>query len=226
MSAAQPQWSRRWRRVSQLRRHETDAGVTLVELLVVLLVTAIVMSLAGLLIVNVNRQSSSMLDTANGINSQTGADLSLIQYLRASTELLAVYNSAGQQLGPSSTELDMVVNDGFNAGTSSKSNWGLTQTYQSNCTNMDALWYVPTSPANADARLVVSSDVPSSGPPNTAPWSSVSANGAGPYSFSPTPQCSPSGGIRALSSYFALSSQTVPVFTYWSWSTTSTSTIS
>lgn len=213
------------RRLRRLRTRRGDAGLTLVELLVVMLILAIVMSLGGVLIVNVNRQSSDMVDTVSGIDSQTSANLELIQYLRASTELLAVYNHAGAQIGPSSTELDMVVNDGFSTS-STASNWGQTQGYQSNCTNIDALWAVPSSPPNADAELTVSSDIPSSGPPNRTPWSSVAANGAGPYSFSPTSPCSPpsSPGVRALASYFALASQTDPVFTYWAWSTTSTST--
>lgn len=229
MSATRTRLRCRWNHFWQPRRHRTDAGVTLVELLVVLLVTAIVMSLAGLLIINVNQQSSAMLDTIKGIDSQTGTDLSVIQYLRASTELLAEYNSAGDQIGPSATEVDMVVNDGFSTG-SSTSNWGQTQPYQSNCTNIDALWTVPPGPANADARFVVTSDVPSTGPPSTAPWTSIAANGAAPYSFNPTSLCVPptgsGAGIRAVSSYFALASQTDPVFTYWAWSTSSSSTTS
>jgi hypothetical protein len=204
--------------------------MTLVELVVVLLIVSIVMSLASLLIVNVNRQSSDMLDTISGIQSQTGADLQLIQYLRASTVLLGVYNKAGQQIGPSATELDMVVNDGFQTA-SAASNWGQTQTYQSNCTNIDALWNVPTTPANADAQFVVSTDLPSSGPPNTTPWSGVAANGTGPYSFSPASPCSPMNGaspapVRAISTYYALSAQVDPVFTYWAWTTTASSTTS
>ncbi len=226
MSGAQARWMRKWDHFWRLRRHRADSGVTLVELLVVLLVTAIVMSLAGEFIVNVSTQSSAMLNTVKGINSQTGADLSLIQYLRASTELLGVYNSAGSQIGPSSTQLDMVINDGFNTTNAQPSNWGQTQPYQSNCTNIDVLWWVPTSPAHADAQLVVTSDIPSAGLPSTPPWSSVAANGAAPYNFSPTSPCAPTTGIRALTSYYALSSQTDPVFTYWAWSTTSTSTTS
>jgi prepilin-type N-terminal cleavage/methylation domain-containing protein len=231
MSAMQ----RRFRR--QLSNPD-DSGLTLVELVVVMIIIAVVMSLASLLIVNVNRQSSDMLDTVTGIDSQSGADQQLISYLRASTELLGVYNSGGHQIGPSASELDMVVNDGFGNSScapaylitcSYTSNWGSTaQAYQSNCTNIDALWSVPTSPANADAVFQVATDLPSTGLPNQAPWSAVAANGTGPYSYSPASPCKPSAaaGFRTISSYFALSAQVDPVFTYWAWSTTATSTTS
>jgi hypothetical protein len=202
--------------------------LTLVELVVTLLVTSIIMTLAGVLVVSVNQQSTDMLDTIKGVESQTGADLSFVQYLRGATELLGVYNNANQQIGPSASELDMVVNDGFSTA-SSKSNWGQTQANQSNCTNIDAVWWVPTTPVNADAEFIVSSDIPSTGLPATSPWSSVPANGSGPYTYSPTSLCAPSGGasgIRALSSYFGLAGQVDPVFTYWAWSTTSSSTTS
>ena len=145
--------------------------------------------------------------------------------------MLGVYNGTGHQIGPSATELDMVVNDGFNTA-SAASNWGgPAKPYDSNCTNIDALWAVPSSPANADAQFTVSTDLPSSGPPDISPWSGVSADGAGPYSFSPASPCSPMTGasatpIRTLSTYFALSAQVDPVFTYWAWSTTAASTTS
>ena len=56
----------------------------------------------------------------------------------------------------------------------------------------------------------------------------MSANGPGPYTYSPTSPCSPpaSSAIRGISNYFALASQTDPVFTYWGWSTTGASTTS
>jgi prepilin-type N-terminal cleavage/methylation domain-containing protein len=225
----QGRFGRRWRHFWQLRSRRGDSGLTLAELVVVLLIVSIVMSLASLLIINVNRQSADMLDTVSGIDSQTGADLQLVQYLQASTRLLGVYNNSGQEIGPSATELDMIVNDGFNTTSTSLSNWGQTQTYQSNCTNIDATWVIPSGGGpNADAQFVVSSDVPSTGPPYTqTPWSNLTtADGAGPYTFSPASPCSPATALRGISSYFALSSQTDPVFTYWAWSTTASSTTS
>jgi prepilin-type N-terminal cleavage/methylation domain-containing protein len=81
----QRRFGRQWRHFWQLRSRRGDSGLTLAELVVVLLIVSIVMSLASLLIINVNRQSADMLDTVSGIDSQTGADLQLIQYLQAST---------------------------------------------------------------------------------------------------------------------------------------------
>jgi prepilin-type N-terminal cleavage/methylation domain-containing protein len=213
-----------WRYFRQGRR--SDDGLTLIELIVTLLVISIVMTLSSLLIVNVNEQSNDMLDTIKGIESATGADQSLVQYLQGSTELLPLYNKAGTQIGPSATELDMVVNEGFSTARSANG-WGNNEPYVSNCTNLDALWNVPTSPANADAQFVVGSDIPATGLPNTGPWNTIPADGTGPYTFSPTgapSPCAPAAGtaIKSVSDYFALSSQSMatdPVFSYWKWGT-------
>jgi prepilin-type N-terminal cleavage/methylation domain-containing protein len=212
-----------WRYFRQGRRRD-DAGLTLIELIVTLLVVSIVMTLSALLIVNVNQQSSSMLDTIKGIQSETGAEQSFVQYLQGATELLAMYNNSGTQIAPSATEMDMVVNEGF-IGTNSGSqtnNWSgnAGAQYLSNCTNLDALWSVPASPAGADAQFLVGQDIPASGPPNQAPWSSVAANGTGPYTFTPTSPCAPTTALRSLSDYYALASQSMtvdPVFSYWKW---------
>lgn len=215
----------------QWRPRRDDSGLTLIELVVVLAVVSIVMTLSLLLIVNVNQQTTDMLDTVQGVQSATGADLTFVQYLRGSTELLPVFNSGGTQIAPSATELDTVVNDGFCGSSACSGNWGQTQTYQSNCTNFDALWTVPTSPANADAKFEVSSDIPATGLPNLAPWNTVALNGTGPYKFAPNSPCAPASGtsIRQVSSYYALATQsltTSPIFTYYGWSTTNPTTTS
>ncbi|MGD0085171.1 MAG: prepilin-type N-terminal cleavage/methylation domain-containing protein [Acidimicrobiales bacterium] len=212
----------------RLSRQRNDGGLTLVELVVTLLVIAIVMTLTSMLIVSVNQQSSDMLDTLKGVESATGAEQSFIQYLQGSTELLALFNGAGTQIAPSDTEMDMVVNDGFSTttpGSNNPNNWGNNEPYTSNCTNLDAIWSVPSSPAGADAQFSVGSDVQATGLPNQAPWSTA-GNGAGPYTFNPTSPCSPpsTAAIRSVSNYYALSTQTDPVFTYWAWGTVSTST--
>jgi hypothetical protein len=207
--------------------------LTLVELIVVMLVMSIVMTLSTLLIINVNQQTSNMLDTVQGVEQATEANLTLVQYLRGASQLLAVYNSAGTQIGPSATELDVVANEGFNTGVSTN-NYGVRNSYQSNCTNIDAMWYVPSSPVNADAQFAVTFDAPGSGPPNSSPWTTARVppgltpqNGAGPYSFNPASPCSPTVGFRTVSTYYADSAQSLvsdPVFTYWAWSTTAAST--
>ncbi len=236
-----------WRRL----RQGDERGLTLVELVVTMLVLAIVMTLTSMLIVSVNQQSQSMLDTVKGIEAQTGTDQAFVQYLQGSTELLAVFNHAGVQVGPSETEMDMVVNEGFSRsapGGNSPNNWGGSEPYTSNCTNLDAIWWVPgtatapttttttaptgtTTPSTSDAQFAVTSDIPGSGLPNQAPWSSAETT-AGPYTFSPASPCTPPvggtncGDCHSVSNYYALASQTDPVFTYWAWGTNSTSTTS
>jgi prepilin-type N-terminal cleavage/methylation domain-containing protein len=219
-----------WRYFRQGHRRD-DSGLTLIELIVTLLVVSIVMTLSALLIVNVNQQSSSMLDTIKGIQSETGAEQSFVQYLQGATELLALYNKSGTQIGPSATEMDMVVNEGFIATNTNgqTNNWSgnAGAQYLSNCTNLDALWTVPTTPG-ADAQFLVGQDIPSTGPPDTAPWSSVAANGTGPYSFNPVSPCAPTTVLRSLSDYYALSTQSMtvdPVFTYWKWGAATGSTL-
>jgi hypothetical protein len=197
--------------------------LTLVELLVVLVISAIVMTLTGTLLWSVNKDSAVELNVLKGVQEQTDADESFVQYLQGSTALLPLYVN-GAQVAPSPTEMDMVVNDGFNAA-NAKSNWGLTQTYQSNCTNMDALVWAPASPANADAQFTVTSDVPSAGPTDTGVWKSVYGASA-TLAFNPASLCSPPNGAveHQVSSLFALSTQASsplsdPAFTYYTFTT-------
>ncbi len=214
-----------------LRHTPDDSGMTLVELVVVLVVISIVMTLSTTLIINANQQTTDMLDTVKGIESQTGAEEAFINFLRGSTEILTVNNSAGAQVAPSTSELDIVVNDGFNTSDAT-SNWGQTQPYQSNCTNVDAIDWTPSSPAGADAQFSVSADIPSTGMPNMSPWSNVAALGPAPYTYSPKSPCAPpvaSGAnpplIHSISNYYALSNQPDPAFTYWAWQSSLSTTL-
>ncbi len=223
-----------WRRFRRDPRRG-DSGMTLVELVVVLLVLSIVMTLTTLLVVNVDNQTGDVLLTNSGVQSATLAEANLVQYFRAASQLLVAYNKAGAQISPSATEVDAIVNDGFSANPSTTANnFGATKTYESNCTNLDAMWYMPnsssTSSKTSNAQLAVTFDVARTGPPNIAPWStgelpgaSVPENGTGPYVFTPSSSCSPpsSPGPRTIQPYFASPTQSLtvdPVFTYWGWS--------
>lgn len=217
-----------------LRHRPDESGLTLVEMIVVLVVISIIVTLSTTLIINANQQTTDMLDTIKGIESQTGAEQAFINFLRGSTELLTVYNSSGTQIGPSNSQLDMVVNEGFKTA-SGPSNWGQTQPYQSNCTNVDALYWAPSTPVGADAQFTVSADIPGTGIPNMNPWSGVAALGTGPFNYTPASPCTPPVAtgvnpplIHGISNYYALANQPDPVFTYWAWTqnlaTTSTTT--
>jgi prepilin-type N-terminal cleavage/methylation domain-containing protein len=205
-----------------------DSGFTLVELLVTLLILSIVMSITTALVIAVGQQTTNITDTVQGIQQEGSASAGLIQYLRGAVQILPVYNSAGAQIGPSATQLDVVANDGFNVN-SYTNNYGVTAANQSNCTNIDALWY-KTSTSTA-AAFDISFDVPSSGLPQQLPWSALtSTDGTAPYTYSPSSPCSPpttgtpDTEVRTLADYQALSTQVDPVFTYWTFQPGATTT--
>lgn len=207
-----------------------ESGFTLVELLVTLLILSIVMTLATALIIAVGQQTTNLTDTVQGIQQEGAAAGGLIQYLRGAVEILPVYNASGVEIGPSATQLDVVANEGFNIN-SYKNNYGVTASYQSNCTNVDAVWY--STSVKTPAQFDISFDVPSSGPPQQLPWSSLtSTDGAAPYTYSPASPCTPptsgvpDADVRTLADFHALSTQTDAVFTYWTFQpgTTTTST--
>ena len=109
--------------------------------------------------------------------------------------MLAVYNSSGTQVGPSPTELDAITSEGFN-----------TSTYNSNCTNLDALWFKPSGAVHADAQFDITFDVPASGPAaGTKPWSQITPAVDVPSAFTPASGCTPSAPTpRTVATYFAL----------------------
>jgi prepilin-type N-terminal cleavage/methylation domain-containing protein len=210
------------------KANQDDRGFTLVELLVTMLILSIVMSISTTLIIAVGQQTTNITDTVQGIQQEGSASAGLIQYLRGASQVLPVYNSAGTQIGPSATQLDVVAAEGFNIN-SSTNNYGATFPDQSNCTNIDAVWYA--SSTKVAAQFDISFDVPSSGPPQQLPWSALTAtDGAAPYTYSPASPCAPptsgtpDADVRTLADYQALSTQVDPVFTYWTFQPGSTTT--
>jgi hypothetical protein len=173
---------------------------------------AVVFTIVTSLFISFNQQTTNTKDSVVGIEEETQAQQTLIQYLRGASQLLPAYNSYGTQVTPSPTELDAITSEGFNTS---------TYTYTSNCTNLDALWFKPSSVANADAQFDVTFDVPASGPPTGLPWSSLPGVDV-PSAFTPASSCTrtPASTPRTVATYFALSSQTSPVFTYYYWNNT------
>jgi len=183
-----------------------ERGFTALELITVLAILAVVFTIVTSLFISFNQQTTNTQDSVVGIQEETQAQQTLIQYLRGASQLLPVYNSASTQVGPSATELDATTSEGFN-----------TSTYNSNCTNLDALWFKPSGALHADAQFDITFDVPASGPPSGLPWSSL-IPGEVPAAFTPASSCTPvSPKPRTVATYYALSSQTSPVFTYYWW---------
>ncbi|MGO9964718.1 MAG: type II secretion system protein [Acidimicrobiales bacterium] len=193
----------------------SQAGFTALELITVLAILAVVFTIVTSLFISFNQQTTNTQDSVVGIQEETEAQQTLVQYLRGASQVLAVYNNSGTQVGPSATELDAITSEGFN-----------TTTYNSNCTNLDALWFKPPGALHADAQFDVTFDVPALGPANgqtvpPAPWSQITPAVDMPTAFTPASSCthaSPVPPPRTVATYYALSSQTLPVFTYYFWS--------
>ena len=201
---------------SSARRDPTapESGFTALELITVLAILAVVFTIVTSLFTSFNQQTTNTKDSVVGIQEETEAQQTLIQYLRGASQLLPVYASSGAQVGPSATELDAITTEGFN-----------TSTYNSNCTNLDALWFVPSGVAHPDAQFDITFDVPASGPPSGQPWSSITPAVDVPTAFTPASTCTPTASPkpRTVATYYALSTQnmtTSPVFTYYYWNNT------
>ena len=205
MSGLQRALERRWPSAarSDPRACDTASPPSSLTLLAIL---AVVFTIVTSLFISFNQQTTNTQDSVVGIQEETQAQQTLIQYLRGASQLLPAYNSYGTQVGPSSTELDAITSEGFN-----------TTTYNSNCTNLDALWFRPADAVHADAQFDITFDVPASGPPSGLPWSSLIPVDV-PAAFTPASSCTPASTTpRTVATYFALSSQTSPVFTYYFW---------
>ena len=191
----------------------SQAGFTALELITVLAILAVVFTIVTSLFISFNQQTTNTQDSVVGIQEETEAQQTLVQYLRGASQVLAVYNNAGTQVGPSATELDAITSEGFN-----------TTTYNSNCTNLDALWFKPAGALHADAQFDITFDVPPAGPANgqtvpPAPWLQITPAVDMPTAFTPASTCTPTSSTpRTVATYYALSSQTSPVFTYYFWS--------
>ena len=215
MSGLQRALERRWPSAARSTPTASDRGFTALELITVLAILAVVFTIVTSLFISFNQQTTNTQDSVVGIQEETQAQQTLIQYLRGASQLLAVYDSSGTQVGPSPTEVDAITSEGFN-----------TSTYNSNCTNLDALWFKPSGAVHADAQFDITFDVPASGPAGglgtpPSPWSSVTPAVDVPTTFTPASTCTPAApSPRTVATYFALSSQnmsTNPVFTYYFW---------
>ena len=206
MSGLQRALERRWPSAARSDPRACERGFTALELITVLAILAVVFTIVTSLFISFNQQTTNTQDSVVGIQEETQAQQTLIQYLRGASQLLPVYDSSGTQVGPSATELDAITSEGFN-----------TSTYNSNCTNLDALWFKPSGAVHADAQFDITFDVPASGPPSGLPWSSLIPVDV-PAAFTPASSCTPASPTpRTVATYFALSSQTSPVFTYYFW---------
>jgi prepilin-type N-terminal cleavage/methylation domain-containing protein len=210
VSGLQRALERRWRSAAHDAPTASEHGFTALELITVLAILAVVFTIVTSLFVSFNQQTTNTKDSVVGIQEETQAQQTLIQYLRGASQLLPVYASSGAQVGPSAKELDAITSEGFN-----------TSTYNSNCTNLDALWFVPSGVAHPDAQFDITFDVPASGPPSGQPWSLITPAVDVPTAFTPASTCTPTSlKPRTVATYYALSSQnmtTSPVFTYYYW---------
>jgi prepilin-type N-terminal cleavage/methylation domain-containing protein len=199
---------RRWPSAARRAPAASEDGFTALELITVLAILAVVFTIVTSLFISFNQQTTNTQDSVVGIQEETQAQQTLIQYLRGASQLLAVYNSASTQVGPSATELDAVTSEGFNMSS-----------YNSKCTNLDALWFKPAGALHADAQFDITFDVPALGPPSGLPWSSVTPAVDVPAAFTPASPCALTSPPppRTVATYYALSSQTIPVFTYYWW---------
>lgn len=202
---------RRWPRLARRAPTDCEAGFTALELITTLAILSIVFTIVTSLFISFNQQSTNTQDSVTAVRQETQAGQTLVQYLRGASQVLAVYDAGGAQVGPSNSELDAVTSAGFN-----------TSTYSSNCTNLDALWFKPSGSIH-DAQFDITFDVPAAGPANgsgipPAPWSLVTPSVDIPTAFNPASGCVPASSTpRTVATYYALRTQTSPIFTYYSY---------
>jgi prepilin-type N-terminal cleavage/methylation domain-containing protein len=211
---------RRWPSAAHDAPTASERGFTALELITVLAILAVVFTIVTSLFTSFNQQTTNTKDSVVGVQEESQAQQTLIQYLRGASQLLPVYASSGAQVGPSATELDAITSEGFNTTNPNSNTY-----YNSNCTNLDALWFVPSGVAHPDAQFDVTFDVPASGPSSGQPWSSITPAVDVPTTFTPASTCTPTSSPkpRTVATYYALSSQnmtTSPVFTYYYWNNT------
>ena len=217
MSGLQRALERRWPSAARSDPMSSERGFTALELITVLAILAVVFTIVTSLFTSFNQQTTNTKDSVVGIQEETEAQQTLIQYLRGASQLLPVY-AGSVQVGPSATELDAITSEGFNTTNPNSNTY-----YNSNCTNLDALWFVPSGVAHPDAQFDITFDVPATGPPSGQPWSSITPAVDVPTAFTPASTCTPTSPTRTVATYYALSSQnmtTSPVFTYYYWNNT------
>jgi prepilin-type N-terminal cleavage/methylation domain-containing protein len=200
---------RRLPRAQRRAPGDLDSGFTALELITTLAILSIVFTIVTSLFISFNQQATNTQDSVTAVRQETQAGQTLVQYLRGASQVLAVYDSSGSQVGPSPNELDAVTSAGFNS-----------TTYSSGCTNIDALWYKPSGSIH-DAQFDITFDLPAAGPANGAetpplPWSAVTPAIDVPTAFNPASGCTPASTTpRTVATYYALRTQTAPIFTYY-----------
>ncbi|MGO9334510.1 MAG: type II secretion system protein [Acidimicrobiales bacterium] len=211
MSSLRRALERRRGSASCSARARSERGFTALELITVLAILSVVFTIVTSLFISFNQQATNTQDSVVAVRQETQAQQTLIQYLRGASQVLAVYDQSGTQIGPSATELDAITSEGFSMSG--------PNAYSSNCTNLDALWFRPVGAVHADAQFDITFDVPATGPAaGTKPWSSITPAIDVPSAFTPASSCTPLAPTpRTVATYFALSSQTSPVFTYYTY---------
>ena len=117
MSGLRRALERRWPSAARSDPMACERGFTALELITVLAILAVVFTIVTSLFISFNQQTTNTQDSVVGIQEETQAQQTLIQYLRGASQLLPAYNSYGTQVGPSSTELDAITSEGFNMST-------------------------------------------------------------------------------------------------------------
>jgi prepilin-type N-terminal cleavage/methylation domain-containing protein len=147
------------------RRRAGDAGFTLVELVVTLLLVAIITPLAFGLIRNLLQQSTDVHDTMVGVQQDQVAGEALLQYLHGATVILA---------GSDATTLDASIDAGINASTQAPDTATLT-----------AVLAEPTSPS-LDATFTTSITPNGGAPSNVGTYDAVASTSVFSYFYNDT----------------------------------------
>jgi len=75
----------------------SESGFTALELITVLAILAVVFTIVTSLFISFNQQTTNTQDSVVGIQEETQAQQTLVQYLRGASQLLAIYDSGGTQ---------------------------------------------------------------------------------------------------------------------------------
>jgi prepilin-type N-terminal cleavage/methylation domain-containing protein len=73
----------------------SESGFTALELITVLAILAVVFTIVTSLFISFNQQTTNTQDSVVGIQEETQAQQTLVQYLRGASQLLAIYGAPG-----------------------------------------------------------------------------------------------------------------------------------
>ena len=93
MSGLRRALERRWPSAARSDPRACERGFTALELITVLAILAVVFTIVTSLFISFNQQTTNTQDSVVGIQEETQAQQTLIQYLRGASQLLPVYNS-------------------------------------------------------------------------------------------------------------------------------------